>query len=1233
LTLTACCSKISINHILNKGESKMKKFLMLFMVFLFALTIVACGGDDDPVDEENPVISGTRDFTYIIGESTAPNYTQGVTAIDNLDGTITSQIVVNSSAVNLQVPGVYNVVYTVTDLAGNVGTITRTVTVLDTTAPVITGVAGLSYVIGDPAPNYLTGVSATDNVDGDITADIVVNSSAVNLTVVGVYAITYTVEDSSENETVVNSFIQVKLHADDADLVPPVIAGTMNYTFTIGVTQTINFATGVTASDNVDGDVTDSIEVDSSAVNFTTPGTYNVVYTAEDSYGNVATVTVTVTVVLETEKPVIGGVRILEYYIGDPAPDYRLGLTVSDNVSELETADIVVDSSEVVLTVAGRYPVYFTVTDEAGNVGEAETEIIVAVNPISLVPDLNATYRTYTSPASNLNPYSETLATASDLFAWLTDSLYVGDYDWAAAKQILVDEGVEDLPAEIGFEEWYEAGKSAADLPYNRFPRMAATEPEALDEEGLQWKITLRDDLMFQDGTPINAATFDYSWRQLLDPKLLNDRASNLYDPAYLPLVGAEAYFKQEGNKSDSLGYPIYTVGEVEYRRENSFFGSVIGYPTWLLYYIEQPYNTLVGPEYTSGDVTLPAGQKAYVEYWGASYGAKGGYVIVDQLDNPFYFDENGGLIAPYEGWTLNGVAVPTDGTPDVYASAYPAYMDEDQNIATVDAAGFPVNGVATKNDPVAWSEVGFELVDGEPLSFIITLTEGRTAWDVMGNLTSGITGVVHEQAFEAGMNAGRTQTTYGTIDNPLVSYGPYNLTAWETDVLYFYTLNPEHYAASDYRITKVRYDVIIDQSIAVSEFKEGRLDLVGAGGNYYNEFKYNKNMKLTPTSTFFRFAFNIEGSEAYELNPILVYPEFRQAFYFAIDRETFASEVRAPSLASHGFLGPLYLSTEYNFVSYRSSVPGMEVLEDFSPESSGFDPVIAKQLFDEAYAKAVLVGDIQEGEKVSVEYKFYDVETNRQVAAWVKATVETIFNTGETSPIFELELAAVSSDALDQAWDNGDFEMTFGGWQGLTFDAPSMLGQVYNSSLAYMLEKGFDTASAEVSVSLPNSKAAVTGWVAEFETRFEDYLALRDAYLAIEEPTEQQTTDYNASVDALPDADVPSSTQLTGYTRRVAFLTNFEGDVLTTTYNMLYTYAYRELYNVADINYDGKDDDFDAITAALEAVLLDQMIAIPLFTTVGSTVYSTRVVFEANAYHAWMGWGGFKYMYLGKAA
>ena len=48
-------------------------------------------------------------------------------------------VVIDSSAINLTTAGTYTVTYTATDIAGNIGTTTRTVIVTqDTTAPLIT---------------------------------------------------------------------------------------------------------------------------------------------------------------------------------------------------------------------------------------------------------------------------------------------------------------------------------------------------------------------------------------------------------------------------------------------------------------------------------------------------------------------------------------------------------------------------------------------------------------------------------------------------------------------------------------------------------------------------------------------------------------------------------------------------------------------------------------------------------------------------------------------------------------------------------------------------------------------------------------------------------------------------------------------------------------------------------------------------------------------------------------
>ena len=62
-------------------------------------------------------------------------------------------------------------------------------------------------------------------------------------------------------------------------------------------------------------------------------------------------------------------------------------------------------------------------------------------------------------------------------------------------------------------------------------------------EGGYAWKITLRDDLKWDDGTPIKAADFVYSMQQQLDPKFMNFRANTYYDT--LRIKNAKEYFFQ----------------------------------------------------------------------------------------------------------------------------------------------------------------------------------------------------------------------------------------------------------------------------------------------------------------------------------------------------------------------------------------------------------------------------------------------------------------------------------------------------------------------------------------------------------------------------------------------------------------------------------------------------------------------------------------------------------------
>lgn len=80
------------------------------------------------------------------------------------------------------------------------------------------------------------------------------------------------------------------------DKTPPVITGAKDLEITAG--STVSYMTGVTVTDDTDPNPT--LDVDNSLVDLMTPGSYDVVYTARDASGNVATVTIKLTV---TEAP------------------------------------------------------------------------------------------------------------------------------------------------------------------------------------------------------------------------------------------------------------------------------------------------------------------------------------------------------------------------------------------------------------------------------------------------------------------------------------------------------------------------------------------------------------------------------------------------------------------------------------------------------------------------------------------------------------------------------------------------------------------------------------------------------------------------------------------------------------------------------------------------------------------------------------------------------------------
>ena len=263
------------------------KFLIVLLALVLAAGLVACDIlAGDPADTNKPTdgatqppkltveLLGDAEVTLEFGEEFTDPGAQAF-----LDGKLCDLTVHADSKVDETKLGTYVVTYKAVS-GDQTAEVQRTVTIVDTQAPVITLQTVEGHITYPGQPYVEEGFTAMDNYDGDITVQVTsVEENGV---------VTYTVSDSSGN----TATIQRTLTYCDVSEPQLMLKGETEITITAG---TKFQEPGYSASDFVDGDLTDAVQIKGS-VNIYMPGTYTLTYTVTNGQMNSVSKTRTVTV-------------------------------------------------------------------------------------------------------------------------------------------------------------------------------------------------------------------------------------------------------------------------------------------------------------------------------------------------------------------------------------------------------------------------------------------------------------------------------------------------------------------------------------------------------------------------------------------------------------------------------------------------------------------------------------------------------------------------------------------------------------------------------------------------------------------------------------------------------------------------------------------------------------------------------------------------------------------------
>lgn len=257
------------------------RLLRIVTILLFIVTVVAGiminGQKEITADTTYPEITADSDEIQVSLQAEDEELLQGLTAHDEKDGDLTSEIVVEKLSYFSE-PGTCSITYAVSDMDNHVTRYTRKLQYEDYESPKFSLNEPLIFHVGSTA-NVADCVGAQDVLDGDISENVSIVSSNLNTSEAGVYEIGLRVANSrgDAQELLVHAYVREKVSSEaqielSEYMVYKKLGENLNAEFYIDKVWD-NYGTDRISKDQV--------QVNDDEVQMDTPGVYYVTYTVK----------------------------------------------------------------------------------------------------------------------------------------------------------------------------------------------------------------------------------------------------------------------------------------------------------------------------------------------------------------------------------------------------------------------------------------------------------------------------------------------------------------------------------------------------------------------------------------------------------------------------------------------------------------------------------------------------------------------------------------------------------------------------------------------------------------------------------------------------------------------------------------------------------------------------------------------------------------------------------------